>query len=140
MGIRVDYVDGLDVSGQYIHDERRVEVKVGLPPDFERSVLAHEAQHAELRHEPQEIWCRTQRQERLASAMAGRNLIDFHQMATLQRSGMTEKEMCAELHVARVILRAYLWMSAPAWQVAKKAAAFSLPLLGVDGFIHCLDW
>ena len=116
MGIRVDYIDGLADAGLYYHYERRVEVRNGLHPDIERSVLAHEAMHAEMRHEPQEIWCRELRQERLASAMAGRNLIDHHEMVRLQAAGLSEKEMCQRLHVARVILRAYLWLSAPAWR------------------------
>ena len=118
MGVRVDYIDGLADAGLYFNDERRGEIRNGLHPDIERSVLAHEAQHAELRHEPQEIWCREMRQERLASAMAGRNLIDFHKFIRLQAAGMPEKEMAAELGVARVILRAYLWLAAPAWQLA----------------------
>ena len=118
MGVRVDYIDGLAEAGLYFNDERRVEIRAGLPPDTERSVLAHEAIHAEMRHEPQEIWCRSLRQERLASAMAGRNLIDFHHFLRLQAAGVGEKEMSAELRVARVILRAYLWLSMPAWQLA----------------------
>ena len=116
MGIRVDYIEGLAECGLYFDDERRVEVRAGLHPDIERSVLAHEATHAEMGHEPQEWWCKNAKQERITNAFAGRKLIDFHHMARLQSSGMSEKDMCAELHVARVILRAYLWLSAPAWQ------------------------
>jgi len=118
MGIRVDYIDSLPEVGLYFHDERRVEIRNGLHEDIERSALAHEAIHAEMRHEPQEIWCREQRQERLASAMAGRNLINFQHMARLRSEGMGEKEMAAKLGVARIVLRAYLWLSAPAWQQA----------------------
>jgi hypothetical protein len=116
MGVRVDYVDGLPEAGLFYLDEWRVEVRTGLHPDTERSVLAHEAMHAEMRHAPQEIWCREMRQERLASAMAGRILIDYNHMARLRRAGMSEKDMCKELKVARVILRAYLWLSSPAWR------------------------
>jgi hypothetical protein len=118
MGVRVDYVEKLPDLGRFYLDEWRVEVQAGLQPVIERSVLAHEAAHAEMRHEEQEIWCRTQKTERLASAMAGRRLIDFHKFMELQRLGIGEKEMAAELGVARVILRAYAWLSAPAWQLA----------------------
>jgi hypothetical protein len=116
MGVTVEFVPDLDVHGLYYHDERLVEIRAGLDPSVERSVRAHEAAHAEMRHTPQEIWCRELRQERMASAMAGRNLINHHEMVRLQRHGFSEKEMCRELRVARVILRAYLWLSAPAWQ------------------------
>lgn len=118
MGIRVDYVDGLAEPGLYYADERRVEIRNGLHPDIERSVLAHEATHAELNHVPQEWWCREQKQERLTNALAGRKLIDYNHMAALHHSGMSEKDMCKELKVARVLLRAYLWLSSPAWQLA----------------------
>lgn len=138
MGVRVDYVDGLPDCGLYYRDERRVEVRAGLDPILERSVLAHEAAHVEFGHEPQHGWCWDQKQERLASAMAGRRLIDYNEMARLQAAGMSEKEMCKELQVARVILRAYLWLSAPAWQVARRAAGICLPLLAAPGFVEAM--
>ena len=131
MGVRIDYVDGLPECGYFYRDERRVEVQCGLSPVIERSVLAHEAAHVEFGHEPQEGWCWDQKQERLASAMAGRRLIDFHKFMELQAAGVGEKRMAEELGVARVILRAYLWLSAPAWQVASRAAGICLPLLGL---------
>jgi len=118
MGVRVDYVDDLPECGRFILDEWRVEVRTGLPPVLERSCLAHEAAHAELRHEQQDIWCRSMKAERLASAMAGRQLIDFPRFIQLQAAGVPEKEMAAERGVARVIVRAYLWLSARAWQLA----------------------
>jgi hypothetical protein len=118
MGVRVDYVDGLAEAGLYIHDERRVEVRNGLHPDIERSVLAHEAVHAELRHEPQDRWCHELQQERLASALAGRRLIDFWRFMSLKAAGCGEREMSEELCVARSVLRAYIWLAAPAWHPA----------------------
>lgn len=118
MGVRVDFVEGLEQPGLYYHSERRAEIRMGMPPDTERSVLAHEAAHAELNHVPQPIWCHEMKQERTANAMAGRRLIDFHEMVRLQRAGLGEKAICEELRVARVILRAYLWLSSPAWQLA----------------------
>lgn len=118
MGVRVDFVEGLEEPGLYYHSERRVEIRLGMPPDMERSVLAHEAAHAELNHKPQDWWCHEVKQERTANAMAGRRLIDFHKMIQLQQSGLDEKTICQELGVARVILRAYLWLSLPAWQLA----------------------
>lgn len=118
MGVRVDYVEGLADAGLYYHHERRVEIRVGLDPVTERSVLAHEAAHAELGHEWSDVWCIQAKNERMASAMAGRMLIDFHHFSRLQAAGMGEKEMCKELGVARVILRAYMWLSAPTWQLA----------------------
>lgn len=118
MGVRVDYVENLPDKGLYYNSERRVEIRLGLPPDEERSVLAHEAAHAELGHEWSDIWCVQAKTERMASAMAGRRLIDYNHMAALQRAGVSERDMCKELRVARVILRAYLWLSAPAWQLA----------------------
>lgn len=117
MGVRVEYVDNLDACGRFYLDEWRVEIRTGLPLVIERSVLAHEAAHAEMRHEEQEIWCQSLKQERLASAMAGRRLIDFPQFLKLQHARVEEKEMCAELGVARVILRAYTWLTVPAWQL-----------------------
>jgi hypothetical protein len=36
----------------------------------------------------------------------------------LKEAGVVEKEMAAELQVARGILRAYLWITAPAWDLA----------------------
>lgn len=116
MGVRVDYVENLAECGYFYRDERRVEVRAGLDPVMERSVLAHEAAHVEFGHLPQEGFCWDAKQERLASAMAGRRLIDFHHFIRLQAAGVSEKDMCKELGVARVILRAYLWLSAPAWQ------------------------
>jgi hypothetical protein len=118
MGIKVEYIDGLTVSGQYFHDERRVEIKAGLAPLVERSVMAHEAAHAELRHQPEDRWCHAIQNERMASAMAGRRLINFHKFMELKEAGVVEKEMAAELQVARGILRAYLWITAPAWDLA----------------------
>jgi hypothetical protein len=118
MGVKVEYVEGLAEPGLYYHSERRVEIQLGMPPDKERSVLAHEAAHAELNHQPQEFWCHSVKQERTANAMAGRNLIDYHYMVRLQQAGHDEKTICRELGVARVILRAYLWLSMPAWQLA----------------------
>lgn len=118
MGVRVDYVEGLEECGFFYRDERRVEVRAGLDPILERSVLAHEAAHVEFGHMPQDGWCWEQKQERMASAMAGRRLIDFHRFAKLAAGGASEKEMCADLGVARVILRAYMWLSAPAWRLA----------------------
>jgi len=118
MGVRVEYIEGLAEPGYYYNDERRVEIRAGLDPVTERSVLAHEAAHAELGHEWSDVWCVQAKTERLASAMAGRRLIDYHKMARLQAEGLGEKEMCKELGVARVILRAYLWLSSPAWQLA----------------------
>lgn len=123
MGIRVDYVEGLEGCGYYFRSERRVEVRLGMEPWRMRSVLAHEAAHAELGHEPEEIWCRSQKQERSANAMAGRRLIDHHHMVRLQALGMSEKQMSVELGVARVILRAYLWLSQPSWQQAPEQVA-----------------
>lgn len=118
MGIKVEYIDGLTVSGQYFHHERRVEIKAGLAPVIERSVLAHEAAHAELRHQPEERWCHAIQNERMASAMAGRRLINFHKFMELKELGIGEKEMAERLGVARCILRAYLWITAPAWDLA----------------------
>jgi hypothetical protein len=111
-------VDNLEECGYFYADERLVEIRSGLSPVMERSCLAHEAAHVELNHEPQGNWCKTIKQERVASSMAGRRLIDYHEMARLQRLGVGEKEMCKQLGVARVILRAYLWLSAPAWRLA----------------------
>lgn len=118
MGVRVDYVDDLPDCGRYIFDERRVEIRAGLTPLMERSCLAHEAAHVEMRHQEQEAFCHRVGQERLASAMAGRRLIDFHLFARMKADGVPEKEMAKDLGVARVILRAYLWLTAPAWQLA----------------------
>jgi hypothetical protein len=118
MGVRLDYVDGLPDVGLFFLHEWRVEIRAGLTPVVERSVLAHEAAHAEMRHEEQDIWCRKIKAERLASAMAGRRLVDFHKFMELQRLGIGEKDMARELGVARVILRAYLWLAEPAWQLA----------------------
>jgi len=117
MGVRVDYIEGLPDCGRFYLDEWRVEIRIGLSQVVERSVLAHEAAHAEMRHEQQDIWCRSMKQERLASAMAGRRLIDFPQFLRLQHAGVAEKDLCVELGVARVILRAYLWLTEPAWQL-----------------------
>jgi hypothetical protein len=118
MGVRIDYVDNLAVCGQFIHEERRVEIRTGLTPVMERSVLAHEAAHAELRHEQQDLWCHRLQQERMASAMAGRRLIDFRKFMKLHADGASEKEMSVELGIARSIMRASLWMAAPALQAA----------------------
>lgn len=118
MGVRIEYVEGLAVSGQYFHDERLVEIRAGLAPYVERSVLAHEAAHAELRHQPEDRWCHAIQNERMASAMAGRRLINFHGFMKLKLAGVGEKEMAAQLGVARSIMRAYLWLNAPAWQLA----------------------
>ena len=115
MGVKVDYIDGLDVCGQYIHEERRVEIRAGLDPVIERSVLAHEAAHAELGHQPQVAWCHELKQERVANSMAGRRLINFRKFMELQGDGRSEKDICAELGVARIVLRAYTWLMAPAW-------------------------
>lgn len=118
MGVRVDYVDNLAGCGFYYHDERRVEIRSGLSPVMKRSCLAHEAAHAEMRHEEQEAFCHQIQQERMASAMAGRRLISFHKFLRMQAAGVPEKEMAVELEVARVILRAYIWLTAPAWELA----------------------
>lgn len=118
MGVTVEYVDGLPEPGLYYHAERRVEIRAGMSPVKERCVLAHEAAHCEYGHMPSEQWCAVQKMERLANAMAGRRLIDFHKMAELQAAGVDEKTMCQELGVLPVVLRAYLWLSAPAWRLA----------------------
>ncbi|MDR6794330.1 hypothetical protein J2X12_002933 [Pseudarthrobacter oxydans] len=118
MGVRIEYIEGLTVSGQYFHYERRVEIKAGLAPIVERSVMAHEAAHAELRHQPEDRWCHAIQNERMASAMAGRRLINFHKFMELKGLGVDEKEMAAQLGVARGILRAYTWITAPAWDLA----------------------
>lgn len=118
MGVRVDFVEGLEEPGLYYHEERRVEIRLAMPPDLERSVLAHEAAHAELGHVWTDIWCVNAKMERTANAMAGRKLIDYHEMIRLQQAGFDEKAMCEKLGVARVILRAYLWLTQPAWQLA----------------------
>lgn len=118
MGVRIDYVDNLERCGFYYHDERRVEVRSGMDAVTERSCLAHEAAHVEMRHQQQDLWCHQIQQERMASAMAGRRLINFHSFLQLQAAGTPEKEMSAELGVARVILRAYTWLTAPAWHLA----------------------
>ena len=116
MGVRVDYIDDLPEAGLYYRDERRIEVRNNLHPDIERSVLAHEAVHAEYRHEPQELWCHNLTQERLASALAGRRLVNFWRFMELKQMGLSEKDMSVELGVARSILRAYMWLAAPAWR------------------------
>lgn len=118
MKVRVDFVPDLPEPGLYYHAERRVEIRAGMPPIKERCVLAHEAAHAEYGHRPSDNWCEIAKQERLANAMAGRRLIDFHLMAQLQRDGVDEKTMCQELRVLPVVLRAYLWLSMPAWRLA----------------------
>jgi hypothetical protein len=118
MGVRVDYVDNLPDCGRFIYDERRVEIRSGLSPVLERSCLAHEAAHVEMRHQEQDAFCHRIQQERMASAMAGRRLISFHKFLRMQVAGVSEKEMSAELGVARVILRAYTWLTAPAWELA----------------------
>lgn len=117
MGVRIDYVDDLPDCGRFYLDERRVEIRTGLSPVLERSCLAHEAAHVEMRHHEQDLWCHQIQQERLASAMAGRQLINFHGFLRLKTAGAQEKEMAAQLGVARVILRAYMWLTAPAWQL-----------------------
>ena len=118
MGVRVEYIEGLTVSGQYFHDERLVEIKAGLSPVIERSVMAHEAAHAELRHRPEEAWCHAIQNERMASAMAGRRLINFREFMELKAAGIGESQMAKRLGVARGILRAYTWITAPAWDLA----------------------
>jgi hypothetical protein len=118
MGVKVTYLDDLDVPGQYIYEERCVEIRTGLDPVTERSVLAHEAAHVEMGHRPQAAWCHEAKQERMANAMAGRRLVNFHRFIELQSAGVSEKEMCIELGVARVVLRAYAWLAAPAWRLA----------------------
>jgi len=118
MGVKVEFIENLEERGYYYHAERRVEIRLGMPPDTERSVLAHEAAHAELGHTWSDIWCINAKNERLANALAGRRLIDYHEMVRLQRAGIDEKTMCERLGVARVILRSYLWLSSPAWQLA----------------------
>ncbi len=122
MGIRIEFVENLPELGLYHHDERLVEIRAGMPADKERYVLAHEAAHAEMGHIEQESWCKNQKQERLANSMAGRRLIDYHAMVDMHGRGVAEKVMCDELRVAKVILRAYLWLSAPAWQERQLAA------------------
>ncbi|MBT2587990.1 ImmA/IrrE family metallo-endopeptidase [Arthrobacter sp. ISL-95] len=118
MGVKVEFIENLPEQGLYYHDERRAEIRLGMPPDKERSVLAHEAAHAELGHVWTDIWCVNAKMERTANAMAGRRLIDYHEMIRLQRAGLDEKAIGERLGVARVILRAYLWLSSPAWQLA----------------------
>ena len=130
MGVRVEYIEGLTVAGQYIHDERLVEIKAGLAPLIERSVMAHEAAHAELRHQPEERWCHALQNERMASAMAGRRLINFRHFMELKELGVGEREMAQELGVARGIVRAYLWITAPAWQLAACISPFAAAACG----------
>lgn len=132
MGVRIEHVDSLPELGLYHHHERLVEVRAGLPAAKERYVLAHEAAHAEMGHVPQELWCKEQKQERLASAMAGRRLIDYHQMAALLGSGTELKVMSAELRVASVILRAYMWLASPALKVSNCFALAVGPMLGFE--------
>lgn len=131
MGVSIEYIEGLAVAGQYFHDERRVEIKAGLTPAVERSVMAHEAAHAELRHQPEDRWCHAIQNERMASAMAGRRLINFRKFMELKEAGVGEKEMAQELGVARGILRAYLWITAPAWQLAACIAPFIAVACGI---------
>jgi Zn-dependent peptidase ImmA (M78 family) len=132
MGVRVQHVDNLPQLGLYHHYERLVEIRAGLPPAKERYVLAHEAAHAEMGHQPQEFFCKEQQQERLASAMAGRRLIDHHAMAAMLTSGTEVKVVSAELSVASAILRAYMWLAAPAMRVANCFAWILAPVVGMQ--------
>jgi hypothetical protein len=118
MGVAIQYVDALPECGLYIYDERLVLIRKGLSPVMLRSTLAHEAAHAEMGHQQQDDFCKMMMQERMASAMAARRLVNFWDFTLLMDLEASEKEMCDRLAIARPLLRAYMWLTAPAWQLA----------------------
>lgn len=51
LGVRVQYVDGLDRWGRYDHTTRTISIRTGLAPIQWRCVLAHELGHAHWGHD-----------------------------------------------------------------------------------------
>lgn len=90
------------VLGVYEPVHARVWISLGLTPDEQRSVLAHELGHAHHGHE-----CGSDRAERAADRYAADLLVDAESYAELERIGLDEHVIADELNVTVDIVHAY---------------------------------
>lgn len=91
-----------EMLGVYDPSTSRVWISLGLTPDEQRSVLAHELGHVHHGHT-----CGSDRAERAADRYAADLLIDADRYAELERLGLDEHIIADELDVTVDIVRAY---------------------------------
>lgn len=93
-------------NGLYVDDMRTVLVRPRLKKIHRRSVLAHEAAHAEARH--RDVGLLLPKLEHYADLTAARRLIDADLLDDLRKWRHDPAEWCVELAVTPHLLRVYL--------------------------------
>jgi hypothetical protein len=93
-------------AGLYVDDLRTVLVRPRLKKIHRRSVLAHEAAHAEARH--RDVGLLLPKLEHYADLTAARRLIDADLLDDLRRWRHDPAEWCVELAVTPHLLRVFL--------------------------------
>lgn len=93
-------------NGLYVDDMRTVLVRPRLKKIHRRSVLAHEAAHAEARH--RDVGLLLPKLEHYADLTAARRLIDADLLDDLRRWRHDPAEWCLELAVTPHLLRVFL--------------------------------
>lgn len=106
LGVRVEPYPLRGSNGLYIDDQRLVLVRPRLKKIHRRSVLAHEAAHAEARH--RDVGLLLPKLEHYADLTAARRLIDANLLEDLRKWRHDPAEWCVELAVTPHLLRVFL--------------------------------
>lgn len=106
MGVALEEYPLRSAAGLYIDEQQLVLVRPRLRKIHRRSVLAHEAAHAEAKHCNSGLL--TPKLERYADLIAARRLIDPEHLSDLQLWRDDPGEWCLELGVTPHLLEVYL--------------------------------